>query len=121
VKRLAAIIVIVTLVLAVTAGPAFASACPCGACADSTMSCSVAAALSCQTPMSSSSTALGSCDSRSERIAREGTVVEPGSEHVAVASALTARIAPAAYAAPAPASIAPDARGAPHLTAVLRI
>jgi hypothetical protein len=111
-----------TLVLAVTVSPAFASVCSCPDCASATMTCSMSmpSASGCAMP-GQQSMGRGACGTQADRSGRDGTVADPSADRIL---GLTARVA---FAAPplrllfCLAPIAPDARGAPHLTSVLRL
>jgi hypothetical protein len=118
VKRLAAIVTIAVVVLAMTAGPAFASVCAATDCGVS-MTCSLAASPLC--PMRTGAPILGAaCPQPMDHGVREAVPVQPTPPAALAATPLQAVAGTAALAGSAATPLA-DARGAPHLTAVIRI
>jgi hypothetical protein len=115
VKRLLVISLLVVVVLAMTVGTAFASTCGAG-CTDA-MACRGAVSGAC--PMNAPSALSASCAHTDQRQAREASVPQPPAG--ASALSLTAELAPPTLCSVAPQAPAPDARGAPHLTSVIRI
>jgi hypothetical protein len=115
VKRLLVTVLLVVVALAMTAGTAYASTCG-GGCAGA-MACNAAASGKC--PMSAPSTLNPSCAHPSQSVAREASASQP----LPGGSALSAAPEPAV---PCPRVFVStprtsDARGAPHLTSVIRI
>jgi hypothetical protein len=118
-KRFAAIVTIVVVVLAMSAGTAFANVCASGACDGRMTVCSETASTAC--PMDGGVATVGhtSCEHTTDRTT--GDVASGQTAEHAVASAPLTLPAVAASGGPASVSPATDARGAPHLTAVIRI
>ncbi|MDO8964573.1 MAG: hypothetical protein Q7W30_08810 [Coriobacteriia bacterium] len=129
-RRFVAIVIVTALVLALSAGTAFASACavaPCAAMqAITTMTdhgCSPAAVQdSCASPMQSPASMQARCDMKPET--RTGDASSAPRTAPELTSAVVVDVlVPAALigssAAPAPVPV--DARAAPHLSAVIRI
>jgi hypothetical protein len=118
-RRLGAIATIAIVVLALAAGPAFASACPGVACG-APAGCSVSVSPPC--PMQAgAATARTTCGHVMDRIGRDAVPTRSGPvtdlATVAVAGPATRpAVAPGAVRSPLA-----DARGAPHLTSVIRI
>ena len=118
-KRFAAIVMIVVVVLAMSVGTAFASVCVGGSC-DGRMLCPTGASISC--PMADGGAMLhSSCDHRADVSAKDAVSAAAGADHYAVTSALYATPVPCALSGASSALIVQDARGAPHLTTVIRI
>jgi hypothetical protein len=116
VKRLLVISLLVVVVLAMTVSTAFASTCGSGC--TSAMACNVTLSGAC--PMSAPSALSPSCSHPDQRQGREASALQhqqPGATAVTVTSGFAAP--PTCKFASTP--LAPDARGAPHLTAVIRI
>lgn len=118
-RRFAAIVTIAVVVLALTAGPAFASVCAGAACGPA-MVCATGATPAC--PMENGATmAHAACghpmDRGSRDVASTQSAPDPG---LAAAPHAGVVVQPAR---PLPAATFPmvDARGAPHLTSVIRI
>jgi hypothetical protein len=121
-KRFVVMFAVVALVFAVSAGPAFASACACADCALSRMPCSVAPVAACTMPMVHTACVSSSpCGTTVDRALHESTAAETGFQHGAVAQAVVVQAVPAARACALLCIVTADARGAPHLTALLRI
>ena len=118
VKRVATIFATTVLVLVMTTGSAFALSCTSASCAKS-MSCSSAVAMPC--PMQGAMAMLQSiCDHDAQRLPGDVATTQRVADPVALAGTTAPAVTLATLAAPA----APpplDARGAPHLTAVIRI
>ena len=116
-RRFVAILTIVLLVLAMTAGTAFANVCSGSAC-DGAMLCAPTTSMSC--PMGTGqSMQHSSCDHTAAQL-REATPTEPGHPiYVTSVQALTIASVRLLGSLPS-ATHAPDARGAPHLSAVSR-
>jgi hypothetical protein len=118
VKRFAAIVTIAIVVLAMTAGPAFASACAATECG-SAMGCALAASPAC--PMRTGApTARSTCPQPMDHGVREAVPVQPAPV-VALVGTQSLAAAGSATLAGCSAPLLADARGAPHLTAVIRI
>jgi hypothetical protein len=118
-KRFVAIVTIAVLVLAMTAGTAFASVCVGTACGD-VMVCAPTTSVSC--PMDNGpSMAHSSCDHTAQVQSRDATPTDTG--HATYMAVVHATPIPAAHLLGrlSLGARASDARGAPHLTAVLRI
>ena len=118
-RRFLAVITIAVVVLAMTAGPAFASVCAGSRCG-MVMVCAPASTAAC--PMDSGTAMLHSlCAHQADHSSRDIISVQPGPDGVAAVVPL----AGAAYLPPMPLGTGTfplaDARGAPHLTSVLRI
>ena len=118
-KRLAAILTIAVVVLAMTAGPAFASACA-GASCGPKMACEQSATLTC--PMNTGVPyANAGCGHPMDRGSRDVASTQPAPDHGLVHAPLVGVfVRPAVPMAPATFPLI-DARGAPHLTSVIRI
>jgi hypothetical protein len=113
---------IVSLVFAVSAGPAFASACSCADGASTRMPCSVAPVSACSMPMARTDCVSSSpCGTTVDRALHESTAAETGLQHGALTNAVAVQVVPAARACVLLCVVTADARGAPHLTALLRI
>ncbi len=118
-KRFVAIVTIALLVLAMTAGTAFASVCVGSACGD-VMICAPTASVSC--PMDSGQTMQhSSCDHTAQAQPRDATPTESGHATFMAAVQVTPIPATSLVGRAHPGALAADARGAPHLTAVLRL
>jgi hypothetical protein len=115
VKRLLVISLLVVVVLAMTVGTAFASTCG-GSCTNA-MACKGALSRTC--PMGAPAALGASCAHPDQQQVREASVPQPPAGASAVS--VTADHAVPTSCGPAPTLLAPDARGAPHLTSVLRI
>jgi len=116
-RRFVAILTIVLLVLAMSAGTAFASVCTGSAC-DGAMLCAPTTSMSC--PMGGGqSMQHSSCDHTAQQV-RDATPTEPGHDiYVTVAPAPV--VPTAGFLGGLPVRFhAPDARGAPHLSVVIR-
>jgi hypothetical protein len=117
-RRIAAIITIAVVVLAMTAGPAFASACVATECGPA-MACSLVASPTC--PMRTGAPMVQtSCPQPMDHGTREAVSVQPTPPASMVGTAFQAAASPATLAGSG-APLLADARGAPHLTAVIRI
>lgn len=116
-RRFVAILTIALLVLAMTAGTAFANVCTGNVC-DGAMLCAPTSSVSC--PMGiGQSMQHSSCDHTAEQL-REATPTQPGHD-VFVATAPLAVVPPAPLLGRlALEGHATDARGAPHLSVVVR-
>jgi hypothetical protein len=118
-KRFALIVTIAVVVLAIGVGPAFASVCAAVACSPATM-CPVGSSAAC--PMKTGApVARAVCGQPMDHGLRDAV-----SSHTAPDRGLTVALLPGAPVAPAAivgAVTTPlaDARGAPHLSAVIRI
>lgn len=119
-KRIAAIVTIAVVVLAMSVGTAFASVCAGGSCEGRGMMCPAVATAAC--PMKGG---LAMTHSSCSHPAQLGTrdILSAQADHSLPAIVSTLAVLPPrsalsglVYAMPAP-----DARGAPHLTAVIRI
>jgi hypothetical protein len=118
-KRFAAIVTIVVVVLAMSAGTAFASVCVGSTCGRD-MTCPVATSPSC--PMDNGAAMSHSaCDHQVNATAHDALAAQQQVGTQAVATALGVVPAPIALYGASSALPAPDARGAPHLTTVIRI
>ncbi len=119
-KRFAAIVTIAVVVLAMSAGTAFASVCVGSACGRS-MVCSLATTAAC--PMENGALmSHSSCDHQPGSGIRDVVAPQPqGSEYALVVVTPGPVLAPLALSGVSSALLAPDARGAPHLTSVIRI
>lgn len=118
-KRFVSIATIAVVILAITAGPAFASACATMECGP-VIACAMTASPTC--PMSNGKAVFhDSCVHPTERAVREGVVSDPTPHHAMAALPAVALPIPVLRCTGSVASLAPDARGAPHLTAVLRL
>lgn len=118
-KRFAAIVTIVVVVLAMSAGTAFASVCAGGTCASITMVCSEAGTASC--PMGVTQMLHSSCAHPMDRGSHDGVASTQTVDQAVVSSFFAQPAAGPVLRALVPASAAVDARGAPHLTSVIRI
>ena len=119
-KRFAAIVTIALVILAMSAGTAFAGVCVGSTCSTTTMVCPESGTVSC--PMGNGAVmAHSSCSHPMDRGARDLVSGQTAPEHAVVSTPLAALPASFAIGALAPVSSVPDARGAPHLTAVIRI
>lgn len=118
-KRFAVIVTLACLIVAMTTGTAFARVCVDRACNDP-MVCAPDTTIVC--PMKSGPTMQhGGCDHRTQSQAREAVSVDHG-QHLAALPAEPLSIASAqALLGQERSAFAPDARGAPHLTTVIRI
>jgi hypothetical protein len=119
-KRFAAIVTIVVVVLAMSAGTAFASVCVGMTCSTQAMVCSESASTSC--PMENGAAmAHASCGHQLDRGARDAVSGQVGPEYAVVGTPIA--VLPADTVVRGLASMLPasDARGAPHLTTVIRI
>src|ERR1035437_5616048 len=118
VKRVATIFATTVLVLVMTTGSAFALTCTSASCSMA-MSCESAVAAKC--PMQGAMTMLQSnCDHPSTRPPGDVATTQRAFDPLTLATAITPAIVTAngaVQAGPPP----QDARGAPHLTAVIRI
>ena len=118
-KRFVAIVTIALLVLAMTAGTAFATVCVGTACGD-VMVCAPTTSVSC--PMDNGqSMRHSSCDHTAQVQSRDAMPTDPGHATFMAAVQATPIPAPNLIGRLLPGAHASDARGAPHLTAVLRI
>jgi len=119
VKRFASILTIAIVILAITAGPAFAAVCAGAQCAPM-MVCATSSTPSC--PMKSDApTARSSCAHPMEKATGDAVQSKAGFEHApAVVPARGIVVRPATSGRVATHSVA-DARGAPHMTSVIRI
>jgi hypothetical protein len=119
-KRFAAIVTIVVVVLAMSAGTAFANVCAGGTCTGNAMICPQIGTTAC--PMADGAAmAHSACGHPVDRGARDLVSGQTNTEHAVVSTPLAvlpASVAPSDVASALP---APDARGAPHLTTVIRI
>lgn len=117
-KRSAAIVTIVVVVLAMTAGPAFASVCAATRCGQTT-GCALADSPSC--PMRTGApTAGATCPQPMDHGTREAVPAQSAPSAAMAVAPLPALSDPAALFGGGAMPLA-DARGAPHLTAVIRI
>jgi len=118
-KRLVSITTIALVILALTAGPAFALACVGMDCSPVT-ECAMSATPTC--PMAEGKDVLHSaCDEPVDRGVREGVTADRSPHLDLAAVPATAQPVPALRWTALISARTPDARGAPHLTAVLRL
>jgi hypothetical protein len=118
VRRFAAIVTIAAVVLAMTAGPAFASACAATGCGPA-MACSQLASPTC--PMRTGApTAHTSCPQPMDHGTRDAVSVQPARATGLAGTPFQAATDPVTHIG-CSAPLFADARGAPHLTAVIRI
>lgn len=121
-KRFAAIVTIAVVLLTMSVGTAFASVCAAASssCDDVAMVCPVSTSAAC--PMDSGQAMRHSpCGHSADKIARDSVAPQAGHQDAVVSIALAVVPTPPAPCGFIAASAAPDARGAPHLTAVIRI
>ncbi len=118
-KRVAAIAVIAALMLTMSVGTAFAGTCVGIACSSSPWKCADSAKVACPTGASDASLHSG-CHHAPERDVKDAVGVQSALDHALPAGPVAA-VDPAALLGAAARPSAPDARGAPHLTAVIRI
>lgn len=119
-KRFAAIVTVVVVVLAMSAGTAFANVCVGGSCDGSMALCSAGASAVC--PMGGGfAIARPGCDHGLDKGAREAVFAQTGTDRVVGVLAPLAAVPDPVTVSAALASPAADARGAPHLTIVIRI
>lgn len=117
-KRIAVIVTLACLIVAMTTGTAFARGCAGDSCGGA-MVCAPDVAQTC--PMADGPTMQHSlCDHEAETQARESTTAGPG--HAPAALSVEALVIRPVldFAGPHLSQRAPDARGAPHLSAVMR-
>jgi hypothetical protein len=118
-KRFAAMVTIVVLVLAMSAGTAFANVCPGGTCDGRMMVCAPASSTAC--PMGGGAVMTHSgCSHSDDTGARDVVSPQTGLEFGVVSAPLA--VVPPLAGPSGLASLLPmrDARGAPHLTTVSR-
>lgn len=119
-KRFAAIVTIVVVVLAMSAGTAFASVCAGGTCDRQLMVCPDTGSMAC--PMNAGATmAHSECGHPIDRGARDVVSAQTATDHAVVSTPLAVVPAGFSVGSLAPLALAADARGAPHLTTVIRI
>lgn len=117
-KRIAVMVTLACLVVAMTTGSAFARVCTGDACGDA-MVCAPGVLQSC--PMSDGSTMQHSqCDHEAQAQAREAVSADPGHTPAALSVTPLAIRPVLGFAGLYRSPRAPDARGAPHLSAVMR-
>lgn len=119
-KRFAAIVAVATLVLTMSVGTAYAGVCVGMDCSEMTWTCAEAGTPACPDMGGDAPALHDACQHGPEREADEAVAVTPALEQALVADPLPLT-EPELPQGIAPASSAPDARGAPHLTAVIRI
>lgn len=117
-KRFAAIVTIVFVVLTMSVGTAFASVCAGSSC-DKAMVCPESTSVAC--PMESGQAmSHSSCDHPADHGARDSVTVQPGHDNAVVSVSVAVVPTPPVLCGFVAAAAAPDARGAPHLTTVSR-
>jgi hypothetical protein len=118
-KRFAAIVTIAVVVLALSAGTAFASVCAGGSCGEA-MVCPPSTSTAC--PMETGQVMThSSCDHQADQGARDSVNPQVSHESAVVSTVLAVVPTTPILRGIVAAMAAPDARGAPHLTAVIRI
>jgi len=120
-KRFAAIVTIAVVIFTMSVGTAFASVCAMGeTCGGEVMACEMSAPAAC--PMGGGQVMThGGCDHSTDGVARDSVSLQPVHEKAAIATSLVVVPTVPVLRGFVAATAAPDARGAPHLTAVIRI
>jgi hypothetical protein len=118
-RRFLSIITIAVVVLAVTAGPAFASVCAGNMCGE-VMVCTPVTSTAC--PMESGTPMMHSlCNHTADHGSRDVVSVPTGTDGVPAVAALPGSVIRPQAPIGVGTSLHADARGAPHLTSVIRI
>jgi hypothetical protein len=119
-KRFAAIVTIVVVVLAMSVGTAFASVCAGGSCSSTAMLCPDAGTMAC--PMNNGAPmAHSDCGQPMDHSAQSAVSGQPVPQIVVASAPLAVVPGDVTLGGVASSLPATDARGAPHLSTVIRI
>jgi hypothetical protein len=120
VKRIAAIMVVAALILTMSVGTAYAAACAGMVCSPSGMAKPMMGVAVCPEMAGQNAVMHTTCDHRTGHDTKEAVAVQPSASDAMVAYGLP--VPPAVRSLRAErVSVSGDARGAPHLTSVIRI
>lgn len=119
-KRIAAIVVITALILTMSVGSAYAAACVGMVCSPSSVAHPMMPTSACPEMGGETAVMHGVCDHHGGSSASTAVAVQPAMSEAVAAQGVPAPLATRQVRAPR-ASVSGDARGAPHLTSVIRI